>query len=293
VQKRAIFLGDRAYEPSGFRSIISPLDPICSHCLCHDPAGPLSYRPYFGPPRRPSWLGQVHNCNFRFFSRYCLTRCGDDSGREPCHRPLKPKKETVIAVISGLTFALILIVAGYQLYVIGQVDTSPITSIGQLGLTLTLGSTFGINLGEAIKKDEHVPGKLAFLSSFFGTLFLIMIGYGGYSIYRNEISTGLFTIVNLGLTGVAFTAIMHTHLIQPTGIKHLKQLIDLFSNRASPAILSGYATATVSGVGIGVSVGGSVAILTTLPSIWRWWKIRSKEIEVIDEEEPRRPIREI
>jgi len=197
---------------------------------------------------------------------------------------LKPKKENLIAVLSGVAFALILIWAGYQLYVIGQVDTTSISSIGQLGLTLTLGSTFGINLGEAIKKDEHVPGKLAFLSAFFGTLFVIMIGYGTYSVLHNQVSAGLFTVVNLGLTGVAFTAIMHTQLVQPSGIKHLKQLIDLFSNRASPAILSGYATATVSGIGIGVTVGGVVAFGTSLPSIWRWWKNRNRVTEVVESE---------
>src|SRR6266581_3504094 len=119
----------------------------------------------------------------------------------------RPEKETSIAIISGVAFALILVFAGYQLFVFGAVDTSLFGSTSQLGLTLTLGSTFGINLGEAIKKEEHVPGKLAFLSAFFGTLFVIMIGYGIYSILYNQVSAGLFTVVNLGLTGVGFTAI--------------------------------------------------------------------------------------
>src|SRR5437660_814586 len=113
-----------------------------------------------------------------------------------------PAKENWVAIISGVAFGLILVFAGYQLFIFGQVDTSLFGSTSQLGLALTLGSTFGINLGEAMKKGEDVPGKFAFLASFFGTLFLVMIGYGLYSVYRNQITTGLLTVLDLLISAV-------------------------------------------------------------------------------------------
>ena len=128
-----------------------------------------------------------------------------------------------------------------------------------------------------MKKGEDVPGKFAFLASFFGTLFLVMIGYGLYSVYRNQITTGLLTVLDLLISAVAFTGIMHTQLIGPKGVNHVKQILDGFSTKGSPAILTGYATATVAGVGYGVVVGGSVAIAVNLPWAWRLYKNRPRE----------------
>jgi len=99
-----------------------------------------------------------------------------------------------------------------------------------------------------------------------------MIGYGLYSIYHNQVSIGLLTVVDLGLSAVAFTAIMHTKLVGPKGIDHLKQILDGFSTKGSPAILTGYATATVAGVAVGVFVGGGVGIVANLPWAWREYR---------------------
>jgi hypothetical protein len=185
-------------------------------------------------------------------------------------------KKSWIEVVAGVFLGLLVLVVGIRLYTLGEVNSDPLNPTAQIGLTYLLGSTWGYNFGLSIRRDESAKGEFVLLASFFGTLILSFAGYALYSIFYTKVFDPVFSVAILAFAMISFAALTHSKAVDRA---HVKQLLDLFSNKASPVVLSGYATATVSNpvAGVGVSIGVAVSIVA-LPRLYRkaesWWKQR-------------------
>lgn len=169
------------------------------------------------------------------------------------------KSRTWIEIVAGVFFALTLLAVGVDLESHGQVNSGPLSATAQVGLTYLLGSTWGYNFGLSIKQDEEAKGEFVLLASFFGTLIASLLGYAIYSIFFSGITDFFLPVSILIFSMVAFTAIMHTTVVDR---RHLRKLLEITQNKASPVILTGYATASISDVywGIGASLLAGLAV---------------------------------
>ncbi len=169
-------------------------------------------------------------------------------------------KKSWIEAVAGIFLGLLVLVVGIRLYTLGEVNSDPLNP--------------GYNFGLSIKRDESAKGEFVLLASFFGTLIFSFAAYALYSIFYTKILDPVFSVAILAFSMISFAALTHSKAVDRA---HVKQLLDLFSNKASPVVLSGYATATVSNplAGVGVSIGVAVSIVA-LPRLYRkaeaWWK---------------------
>lgn len=174
-----------------------------------------------------------------------------------------------LAVISGIAFGFIVIVLAAGLIIVGQVTGGP-ELFGRLILAGTLGSTWGINFGFSMKEGEQHANKFVLMSSFFGTLIVFTFAYAGYSIYKGLVFDGVLMMAILVAAMIAFSALIHSEVIDSPEDKPLKNLMGMFSTKGSPALLSGIAGSTVYGAGVGVGVGLLVGLGSfILPRIWQ------------------------
>ena len=161
----------------------------------------------------------------------------------------------------------------------GQITGSP-GLFGRLILAGTLGSTWGINFGFAMKKGERRANKYLLMSSFFGTLIAFTVAYAGYTIYTGLLFDGVLMMITLVASMIAFTALIHAEVLDTPEDKPLKDLMGLFSTKGSPAVLSGIASSTVYGVGWGITIGVLVGLGTfLLPGVWQSIKGRMPETD--------------
>jgi hypothetical protein len=191
-------------------------------------------------------------------------------------------KKSWIEVVAGVSLGLLVLVVGVRLYTLGEVNSDPLNQTAQIGLTYLLGSTWGYNFGLAVRRDAAAKGEFVLLASFFGTLILAFTAYALYSILYTKVLDPVFSVAILAFAMISFAALTHSKAVDRA---HVKQLLDLFSNKASPVVLSGYATATISNplAGVGVSIGVAVSIVA-LPRLYRrteqWWKQRQTVISL-------------
>ncbi len=187
-----------------------------------------------------------------------------------------------MAVISGIAFGIIVLVLAAGLIIVGQVTGGP-GLFGRLLLAGTLGSTWGINFGFAMKKGERRANKFLLMSSFFGTLIVLTVVYGGYTIFTGSVFDGVLMMIILVASMIAFAALIHAEVIDSPEDKHLKNLMGIFSTKGSPALLSGIAASTVYGMGWGIGIGALVGLGSfLLPPIWQSVK-RASMTEGVEE----------
>src|SRR2546425_5442645 len=173
-----------------------------------------------------------------------------------------------MAVVSGIAFGIIVIVLAAGLIIVGQVTGSP-GLFGRLILAGTLGSTWGINFGFAMKKGERRANKFLLMSSFFGTLIAFTFGYAVYTIYTSLVFDGVLMVIILVAAMIAFAALIHSDVLDTPEDKPLKDLMGMFSTKGSPAVLSGIAGSTVYGVAGGIGIGILVGLgFFLLPPVW-------------------------
>jgi hypothetical protein len=186
---------------------------------------------------------------------------------------MDPSKKNLYALITGAGFALLFLLFGFRLYDTGSLNTAPLGPVGVAGAIVVTGSTWGVNFGSSLKKGEHYT-KFVLLSSFFLTLILAIVAYTVYSIIElHQTFDGPFNLGLLAVSMIPTTFALHTGLTDET---NLKKIIDGFSTKVSPALLSGYAAATVFdvpiGLGVGVTVGLGWGLLPPIArKLWKEW----------------------
>src|SRR5438094_1726093 len=203
----------------------------------------------------------------------------------PCQRdPLKLPNFTTkrLAVVSGIAFGIIVVVFAAGLIIAGQVAQST-GLFGRLILAGTLGSTWGINFGFAMKKGERRANKYLLMSSFFGTLIVFALGYAGYAVFTGLLFDGVLMTIILVAAMIAFASMIHAEVLDTPEDKPLKDLMGMFSTKGSPAVLSGIAGSTVYGVGWGVGIGILVGLASfLLPGVWDNIKGRIPAMDAVD-----------
>ena len=176
-----------------------------------------------------------------------------------------------VDVVVGVGFGAAFLVLAFILMNLGAVTNNSKNPWAQVVLSYTLGTTFGYNLGSAIKRgngEEVVPGEFLILTCFFATLIAGFVAYAIYSVLTSGSYFVLELVALMVILIMTLSAAVHTDTVAK---RNLKPLLNIFSNKSSPALLSGYAATSLSDPYIGVSVAVLAAILTpALPRIGHW-----------------------
>ncbi len=185
---------------------------------------------------------------------------------------LRSPKRPELVVAAGVLIASFLMAIGAGLASIGQFNSSPFGYTGEFALAATLGPVLGYNLGLALNKQEAGRDAFLFWSSFYATFFALVAGYELYFTFTGLSGGQFFTSpaffpVAILLTGTGgFSILVQTELVDPGRRRYLKQVLDLFSNKLSAAVLGGYGAATIFDNAYGVAVGILVfAAYTSFP----------------------------